>query len=54
MDVCTYDSLGNWRVCPPLINTLRKRTIITTKQNNMCHLEAMYIKVTKKHEIKVY
>jgi hypothetical protein len=49
MDVCTYDSLEDWRVCPPLMKTLRKRIVThfyRTKQNSMYHLEAMYIKVT--------
>jgi hypothetical protein len=49
MDVCTYNSVGDWRVCPPLMKTLRKRIetqFYKTKLNSICHLEAMYIKVT--------
>jgi hypothetical protein len=49
MDVYTYDSLGDWKVYPPQMKTLRKRIVThfyRTKQNNTCHIEALYIKVT--------
>jgi hypothetical protein len=51
MDVCTYDVLGGWRACPPLMKTLRNKNCnivlhYKTKQDNMCHLKTMYIKLT--------